>query len=226
MKNIFLTVCVIFISVFSLSAQKKSQFEGLIKYAVSFEDSNLPPEAAAMFKGAEMNVYIKNLKERIDVDMVLQSTTSIIDNKNKTLITLMDVMGQKYLIKMGEEDIKKEQESAPEPDIKYSEETKEIAGYKCKKAVVTVNNGAGIVSANVFYTEEIPVSDIKSVYKGLKGFPLEYAVNMGGIQMNFAAKTVSKETIPDEKFEAPKEGYTEITAEALQGELMKQMGGK
>ena len=109
---------------------------------------------------------------------------------------------------------------------KYTDETKEVAGYKCKKAEVTIKTKEGKEETlNVFYTEEIPTSDVKSVYKGLKGFPLEYVINQKGMKMQFTATKVSKESIADTKFEISKDGYTETTMEELQKAMMK-MGSK
>jgi GLPGLI family protein len=191
-------------SVLHLTAQNKSTFEGVVKYDISFEDSGLPPEAVAMLKGAEIVLFMKPDKQRFDANMIMQNTSSIMDNKKKTMVTLMDIMGQKYLIKMNEEDVKKEQESAPQTEIKYLDETKEIAGYKCKKAEVTIKNkGTEVMTMYVYYTEELPPTVMKPVYKGLKGCPLEYTLNTNGIKMKFTAKSVSKEAVPDTKFEIP-----------------------
>lgn len=222
------TIVAIGLSIFCLikvSAQNKSNFEGIVTYSISFEGSGLPPEALAMFKGSETVTYIKSDKCRVDMNMPMQSSSFIMDNKNKNIVSLMDIMGKKYLIRMNESDIKKEQDSAPETTIKYTEEAKMIAGYKCKKAEITVKEGKGKV-VEVFYTEEIPTNDIKPVYKGLKGFPLEYSVNQGGMEMKLTAKNVSKAKVADSKFEIPKEGYTVTTIEELQNAMMKQMGGQ
>jgi GLPGLI family protein len=125
---------------------------------------------------------------------------------------------------MNEADIKKEEAKNPEPTIKYLDETKTIAGYKCKKAEIVMKTKDGKEeTVNVYYTEEIPTTDVKSIYKGLKGFPMEYVMNQGGIKMTFAAKTVSREPVADSKFEIPKEGYTETTMEDFQ-KSMQQMG--
>jgi GLPGLI family protein len=205
---------------------KETPFEGTITYAISFEGSGLPPEALTMLNGAESITYIKGDKRRTDMNMAIQSTTAIMDAKSKQIVTLMDIMGQKYLIRMNEADLKKEEASAPQTSIKYLEETKMIAGYKCKKAEVTVKSKDGKEElVNVYYTDEIPASDMKSAYKGLKGFPMEFTMNQGGIKMAFTTKSVSKEPVPDSKFEIPKEGYKETTMEEFQKEMM-QMGGQ
>lgn len=220
MKKLMLALCLVLAVAINVNAQKN--FEGIVTYGISFENSGLPPEALQMLKGAESIVYIKGEKRRVDMNTAMQSTTSVMDSKTKTILTTMDVMGQKYLIKTTEADMKKEKENAPAITIKYIDETKEIAGYKCKKAEITSKTKEGKEeTVVVYYTEEIPSSDVKSTFEGLKGTPLEYSITQGGVKMTFTTKTVVKESIPDSKFELSKEGYKETTLE----ELQKMMGG-
>ena len=229
MKKILLAAIVVLAGITNASAQKskkskKNSFEGTVTYGISFEGSGLPPEALTMLNGAEAVSYIKGDKRRTDLNMAIQSTTSIMDAKTKSVVTLMDIMGQKYLIRTSADELKKEQSDSPEQVIRYTDETKDIAGYKCKKAEVTVKTKDGKEeTVNVCFTEEIPTSDVKSVYKGLKGFPMEYMVNQGGVKMTFSAKAVSKDPVADDKFAVPTEGYKEVTMEEFQKTMM-QMG--
>lgn len=205
---------------------KGNDFEGTISYAISFEGSGLPQEALTMLNGAELTTYIKGDKRRTDMNMAIQSTTSFTDVKAKSVITIMDIMGQKYLIRMNESDIQKEEQKAPDLTIKYLDDTKDIAGYKCKKAEVTLKSKEGKEDVvTVYYTDQIPASQIKAAYKGLKGFPMEYSLFQGGIKMTFSAKSVSTDPVADTKFDIPKEGYTETTMENFQ-KMVKSMGGQ
>lgn len=226
MKNTIKLLSLVVIAIAVISFKAVPVFEGAVTYSITFEGNSLPPEALAMFKGAEAVTYIKGDKRRVDMNMPMQSTSAIVDGKSNTVVTLMDIMGMKYLIRMNEADIKKEQEKAPETKIKYTDETKTVAGYKCKKAEITVVSKDGREETlNVYYTEEIPTSDIKSAYKGLKGFPLEYAIIQGGMKLQFTATKVNSDKVSDSKFEIPKEGYTETTFDDFQKAMM-QMGGK
>lgn len=221
MKKLFFAITAALLFSISVHAQKKTNFEGVVTYTISFENSGLPPEALAMLKGAESTIYIKGEKRRIDMNTAMQSTSTIVDNKTKTILMAMDIMGQKYLIRMNEADLKKEKETAPETIIKYIDETKVIAGYKCKKAEVTTKTKEGKEETfNVYYTEEIPTSEAKSTFEGLKGMPLEYSISQGGVKMTFTTKSIVKETVPDAKFELAKDGHKETTLE----ELQKSMG--
>jgi GLPGLI family protein len=219
MKKIIPALCLALAFALSLSAQKK--FEGVVTYSISFEKSGLPPDAITMLSGAESVVYIKGDKRRVDMKTVMQSTASVMDDKAKTVLMTMDVMGQKYMIRMNEADLKKEKDAAPVNSINYLDETKEIAGYNCKKAEVTMKESDGSVQLFVvFYTDAIPTNDMKNTFEGLKGFPLQYDIIQAGIAMSFTAKSVSKDPVPDSKFELSESGYKVTTLDDLQKEMM------
>ncbi len=105
--------------------------------------------------------------------------------------------------------------------IKYLDETKMIAGYKCKKAEVTMKSKEGKAETfTVFYTDEIPSSETKNMFEGLKGMPLEYSISQGGVNMTFSTKSIEKMAVPDSKFELDKAGYKVTTLEELQKSMM------
>ncbi|MGQ0829378.1 MAG: DUF4412 domain-containing protein [Bacteroidota bacterium] len=217
MKKTLIATILLLISNNIINAQKN--FEGVVVYDMVFDkNSGLPPEAAAMLKGSTITTYIKDDKRRTDTNTPMSTQSIIIDEKAKTVVSLMDIMGQKYLIRMNPED-GKEQFSTPE--IKYIEETKTVAGYKCKKAEITVKSKEGKEDKiNIFYTDEIIDSDIRPAYKGLKGFPMEYVINQNGMKITLTAKNVTKEKVPENKFDIPKD-YKETTLEEMQKGLMK-----
>lgn len=221
MKKLVVFACSI-LAVLLTHAQ--NAFEGKVVYDIDFSGSGLPQQALDMLKGAEAVTFIKASKRRVDINMPMQSSSSFVDSKKKTVTTVMEIMGQKYLIPMTKADLQKEEEKRPKTTISYTEEQKEIAGYVCKKATVNQKSADGKEdNFIVYYTTEIPTSEIKSIYPGLKGFPMEYTVMQGGIKMTFSAKSVAKEAIPDTKFDLPKEGYTKISMEDFKKQ-MEQLG--
>lgn len=211
------------LSITTVNAQGKSAFEGIIVYDISFKGSGLPPEAITMLSGSTITIYSKGKMRREDMKTPVAVSSSILDEKNKTVISLMDIVGKKYKVKMGENELKKEEENMPASTIKYSDETKTIAGYTCKKAEMTVK----VIpmeteeTVTIFYTEELFYSDFRPAYKGLKGLPMEYTMMKDGIKMTLTASKVSKEPVSDATFAIPA-GYTETTLE----ELQKNMGGQ
>ena len=216
MKNtikFFVALSVLFLTISYTQAQKAGSFEGVITYSMNFDDEGLDPTAKSMLSNAEMIIYIKNEKSRIDTDMGMMKNSSITDSKKKTAFVLMDMMGQKMVMKMGAEEMENQD---AKPKITYLDKTKEIAGYQCKKAQVIFGENEPVT---VYYTEEIPAV-VNGQIKGLKGYPLEYETNYNGLKAVFTAKSVKKELIDDTKFIVPSD-YQEITKE----EIQKMFGG-
>lgn len=226
MKKLLLVASVALLSFTVVKTGDSPLFEGKIIYDISLEGSGLPPEAMSMFKGSELITYIKGDKRRVDMNMPMQSSSTITDVKANSTVMLMDIMGMKYLIKLTEADMKKEKEEMPDAKIKVTTETKEIAGYKCVKNEVTVKNKDGKEETfNVWTTDAIPTTEVKTIYKGLKGFPLEYVMNQKGLKMTFTTKEIIKESVADNKFDIPTSGYTEMSMQDFK-KSMEKMGGK
>lgn len=196
-----------------------AQFEGKISYEINYEE--VPDEIAGYesMLPKEMSMFIKGSKTRVEQSMGMGEQIVIMDNTTKEGVILMNMMGQKMAIKMDKETIESQEEEENEPQFKYLNETKKIAGYTCKKAEMWFEGEEDDVMV-VYYTEKIQNTANTNV-KGLKGFPLEYQVAKQGMVMNMVANNVSKEKINDSKFEVP-DGYEEKTMEELGG----MMGGK
>ncbi len=201
-------------------------FEGKMLYDISVEGANLPPEAKAMFAGSEIKVYVKGMKSRTEMTMGFQNTITFTDRAANTSVTLIEVMGSKYMIK---NDNSKDTDKTQVATVKELSETKTIAGYKCKKAEVTFKDKSGAQQVtNIYYTEEIAnqMGTNKKSYqfKNIKGMPLEYEILAeNGMKMKMTAKSVTKEAVADTQFTIPT-GYKETTEEEMQKEIMQKMG--
>ena len=212
-------------SILMFSFSGPSGFEGKITYAISIDDAKLPPEAKAMMEGNDFTMFIKGMKTRTEMSMGFQSTVSISDAEKKTHVTLMEFMGNKYMIKDPAEPADKKM---PDVKVNYPGETKTIAGYSCKKADLTFKDELGKEQTiSLYLTEEIPnsMSYEKRNYqfRDLKGMPLEFEVRAeNGMKMRMTAKKVSKESVADSNFDIPA-GYKETTMEELRTEMMKSM---
>lgn len=185
------------------------EFEGIITFGISYE--SLPDEmkeAVAMLP-KEQTFFIKNNKSKFVQNSSMSSTIVISDSKSNTSTVLMDAMGQKYKMTIDTDELgDMEKVSSDEIKIEYVNETKTIAGYVCKKAVVQME---GFDQEAIFYyTEEIAplmLSGMEGL--NLKGLPLEYIISMDGMTMIMKASKVDKTTIPDSTFDIP-EGYAEM----------------
>lgn len=221
MKKTLFLLAALALSASSVIAQKGKDFEGKIVYELSFPGLEIDANSAAMLP-KESTVYIKGGKSRTEMSMGMGMTnTTITDSKTKTATVLYDMMGNKMAIKMTEAEMKENKPKA-EPTVTELNETKEIAGYKCKKAEIKLNDAENTVMY-VYYTPEIGNKDMnwgQNTLKGINGFPMEFETKQQGMTMKFVVKTVTKEPVADAKFVIPTD-YKETTKEDLQ----KMFGG-
>ena len=221
MKKLFFFAALVAFAVSNYSFTG-TEFEGKVNFEISMDGSKMPPEAMTMFEGSELTIYIKAGKSRSEVKMGPSNYTTISDSKTNVSYMLMEMMGKKYKIKS--EPAKTDK--ASEATVKYLDDTKDIAGYKCKKAEVSFKDNASEKQTTIiWYTEEISNQmghDSRSAqFKDIKGMLLEYEMNAErGMKMKMTAKKVSKEPVPDSKFEIPAD-YKETTIEEMQKEMMK-----
>ena len=217
-KEAVLLIVMVALNIIYVNAQKID--EGKVVFDISYPDADMPDEQMAMMP-TESKMFFKDNQARIEMKMGMgMSQVMIFDNKNKIMTMLMDMMGNKIAVKMNEDDIRKrkEKEGKQDYDIKITDETKEVAGYKCKKAVVTGKDG----SFDLYYTDQIEYKngDWISDFKGIDGFPLKYKITNNNLTMQMDAKSVTKEKVEDSMFKIP-EDYKSMTAEDLQ----KMYGG-
>jgi GLPGLI family protein len=129
----------------------------------------------------------------------------------------MEMMGKKYEV-TGEAEGFANTDVASLKDaesVTYDKKaTKEILGYKCYKALVTMNSGV----VNTFYiTEAIAVQSLPADKLKLTGFPLEVEVNSEKGKVVLLATAVDK--APSASCFTVPEGYKKVTQEELQQEL-------
>ena len=142
--------------VLSLTAFTQKAFQGHFVYSIAYEGMEIN-EAMKSFLPSEMKYFIKENKTRSELKTGMGDQVTIFDGETKTSISLMDVMGQKIAVKKSVDEINLERKKYNDLQITFSDETKEIAGYTCKKAIVKVNAADfnGESSFTVFYTDAL-----------------------------------------------------------------------
>jgi GLPGLI family protein len=211
--NHLLKISIVFTFLVSSTLIFAQSFEGQVKYAMSYKDlpaemaqfqSMLPTEATATVKG-----HMFKMEQPMGMGM---KQVTIMDNKQESGVLLMDMMGKKNAIVMSPEKRKEFENNNDAADIKYLNETKQIAGYTCKKAIIKPKDSD--FEMVVFYTEDIK-GIVHHQTKGVKGFPLEYSINSGMFTVQLTAEKVTKTKISDSEFSIPP-GYENITFEQFQ----------
>lgn len=213
MKKLFKISICIMLTLPMLSAVAQS-FEGVITYKISYE--NLPKEMAqyeSMLPKESIST-IKGHMYKMEQPSSMGNQVTIMDNEAESGILLMEMMGKKSAIVLDKESREKFEKDQPDPEITYVDETKEIAGYTCKKALIKLPDSKNEGSLEVYYTDKILSKDMNQV-KGLKGFPLQYSTDAGQFILTMTAQSVDKKKISEEEFVVP-EGYEHITFEQFQ----------
>lgn len=205
-----------------LMAQKKLS-EGKILYSLSLDIPEGMDNGAmiAAMMPTELSVTFKGSKVRSEFATGMSETIILNDAQvpnNSTI--LMDMMGNKYAMKVDEKKILEQKANMPKYDIMVTKESKDIAGYKCVKAVLI--NQSNKDEVIVYYSPEIPFMEnsFNAEFKDVKGMPFEYTAKMNGMKMTLSVKEVSKEKVQESIFTIPAE-FKLVTQE----DLMKELGG-
>jgi len=217
MKKILLSFGLMLLTAVSVNAQIK---EGHVSYKIDMTTDNPEMEMQlAMMQGSTLDVFFKEGMSRTEMKMgAMMTITTIVDTKTEEMMMLMGgMMGNKAIHSNLTELEKEGKENKPTYEVELTKKTKTIAGYECKKAILTDEEGN---EATFWYTEEIEVSKKGQNYlnEEVPGFPLQYEINNGGVLMTMTATSFEGELDKKDKdlfsTKTP-EGYEEMTMEQL-----------
>ena len=191
---------------------QKTLSEGIIQYDVSVQTGSNEPRLADMFDGAKATLFLKGTQSRSELSSALGTTSTIYDHKTGNGVVLRDFGTQKLLIKLNRSNWADKNKKYEGIVFKPTGETKNIAGYKCEKALATLRDGT---SFTVFYTREVIAEndDYDAQFKNLPGIPLEYESIVGNLKVKYTASKISFDPVPVVRFDIPKSGYREMTYE-------------
>lgn len=198
MKNIFLVALLSILGLSSTLAQSTTS-NGYISYNVAVDSDQ--PIAMFFAMGTSLEVAFKGEKSKLIAKVGSNTVKITADNSISKAVSLMDVMNDKKAVKMGATeyaDAKKNLQNLKNNPKKFTEETKTIAGYVCKKVLMKdVNSGTNII---VYVTNKIkPQGEMaQELFNQFKGFPLGIVARNQGTTVRISAKKVST-TAPSDK---------------------------
>jgi GLPGLI family protein len=193
-------------------------------------------------------VWYKGNFTKMESQSDFGTNQTIIDREAKKTTLLMEMMGRKmgyYSTEADQEAMQKRMDSARiarrdsleklglnfarnEPEITIGNETKTIAGFNCKKAIIKTKNQSGQVSETVvWFTPDFKMGEGYTLNGGgggggmmrmmgmtpqgmdkINGFPMEYEITrQNGMKVHMVVTKVQLDAeIADKTFEIPK-GY-------------------
>lgn len=202
-------IAVLFLTTFTAGAQKVIS-EGTLIYNISIQTGSNEPKMADMLDGATTAIYIKGSQSRSELVSGLGSEVTIYDSKNGSGVILKDYSGQKLMISLTKEDWEKKNSKYEGITFETTNETLEIAGYTCKRAIARVKDGSSFV---VYYTSELEVADknYDSQFKNLPGLALQYEWQSGKMRFKYTLSKINFDVVSNSKFDIPKTGYRVMT---------------
>ncbi|MCK9303232.1 MAG: hypothetical protein PHU62_07140 [Bacteroidales bacterium] len=212
MKKLSLCILLLF-SIIMLNAQEV--FTGTIEYSISFPGMELDPMMKSYMPTSIIATY-GNDALKIEQLSNAVSQTVIVKEEEKMTYILLSMMGQKFMIKQPMENTDN-MLSNDSTEIEYTEETKTIQGYECKKCIISTTAEGTAVTSTCYTSSQIinPINKLSNANLGVDIIPLEYEVETAGIKMLLSAKSIKKSKVKKSEFAIP-DGYKEISMEDLQ----------
>ena len=219
MKKTILSVLVIVFTILTFNAQSK---EGYIKYSIDMSSENTEMQMGlAMMSGSEMEISFKGEDSKMKMNMGSFMTIETVTKNNKDVLLMMSgMMIGSTAVKTTKAELEAS-EDITDMSVEFESETKEILGYRCKKAVVSSGENQGLI---FWYTEKMDMPDNQMLNANglVPGVILEFETIDGEMNMAFTAIEVKKEIDASITFSLDiPEGFTEKTFE----EFSKMSGG-
>ena len=150
-------------------------FAGTITFAWSAEGTDDPNVAAQLAELSQEVILLGNNTKTV-LNQMGVGIINITNGDYKLVTTVIDIPGYgKYYVEQDETEVKKKFETT-KMDFNYTEESKTIAGYNCKKVVVKMTDLETDEEDEIvlWVTDELMTGEYVnfSTYPGLKGYPL------------------------------------------------------
>ena len=199
----------------------KDTKSGKIIFDITYENAKLDKKNMDDLP-SEAILYFKDNLMKMEMSLPMGKTTFISNHTTGSGTMLMDMMGSKFSVKMDKSDLEKEMKSKENTKVAFQADTKLIAGYICKKAIVTIQTPEGEKTMDTWFTNELKIKNsFGSQIDGIEGFLMEFYTNQNGMSMKMKARSLDFTSINDSEFIIP-EGYTPFNMDALK----KIKGGK
>jgi GLPGLI family protein len=210
-----LILSLILVSCESLITTEKIS-EGVIEFDVTYPKASKDDLMASLMpETMKYKFKNNNINSEMKAGMGMFTNVFIINHQKKSLAQLVKIMNKKMSLEITEAEVNKMKSEEEKFKIEFVDEKKEIAGYKCKKVIITsVSNPSDSFTA--YYTDDIKIEspNWSTPYDQIKGVLLEYQITRYNVCMRFTAKTVSKTPVDDADFVIP-EGYETVPKEEI-----------
>jgi len=218
MKNrLFILLALIGTTLFaSRNGVALKPFEGIITYKISYPGRNISESQKAVYPQV-LKVMIRGMKSRVEYSTPAGQVVIIMDFGSKTQITLLNFMGQKYALKETADEIENATTGKQKPTIQFTTETKLIAGFLCKKALINFPGDQDNTGYEIYYSHDLGgklANMFQPMYKEINGAMLDYAKKTPQGVTRFTATSIERTNVSGKEFEIPSD-YIMTTSQEL-----------
>lgn len=199
-----LSIVLLFVA-FSASAQQKPKVvtECTVDFNVAMGDGD-----TAAAGTSSMVLYIKGLQSRLDFISPAFKQVKYFDGKTGTAVILQDLGATRVRRDLDSARWVRMNEKFSGISVVYTDETKTILGYECRRANITLKDGS---TYSLFYATGIVPStrEYEYQFRTIPGFVLEFETAAEGSakKVRYTATKINLSPVPMNKFEIPKSGY-------------------
>lgn len=190
-----LTALIVFMLISEMAFSQRP-FRGRIIYKISYPGSiidlaelqELPSEAVLLTKN-------NLVRTEYDGEFVSLGQVKISDGNTGEVSTMLEILREKYVITRDAQQVQTALQNMPQPELEYTNETKEILGYTCRRVIARVTDAMGNeYESDIWYTDEIPgeAFNFDSPYRQIPGLMLEYEMRVGPLNIRYEAQSVRR----------------------------------
>jgi GLPGLI family protein len=207
-KILLLLIPMVLCIVFSFA--QKIISEGTIVYTISIQTGNSKPQMADALDGATTTVFLKGGLSRTDMVSSLGNESTIYNSQTGEAVILKEYSSQKLMITLTKENWLAKNKNYQGVTFIVGTDTKQIAGYTCKKATAKLEDGSTII---VYYTPDLMVinKEYDQTFKNLPGLAMQYEFQSGTLKFKYVVTRLDFSSVPLAKFDFPKSGYRIMT---------------
>jgi hypothetical protein len=213
MQKMKSTLLLFLILAFSLSLNAQN-FTGTITYDIKVTGPMAEQVKGMIQEKQIVKIKGNNMRQTVKGGMMAQMMGDIIILGDKKEVYILQA-SEKKALKISTEENKDE---GPKPKIKKLDEVIDIAGYKCQKYSIEIENEqlGSTITEYVWATKDIQASSAKTglnkgssiTMEGIDGVVLKMVTDMTGMfTLTMVATQIQKGDIPDSEFTIPKD-YT------------------
>lgn len=221
----FLSICFTAVIVLLVTESVFSQrpFRGRIIYTITYPGSMIDLAELEQLPDRAV-IYTKNnlVRTELSGENAGLFQVKISDPDRGETATMLEILREKYVIHKGSAEIQNALRNMPQPEFEYTDETREILGYTCRKVIARISDDFGNeYESEIWYTNEIPGNafNFDTPYNQIPGLMLQYEMRVGPLNIRYEAQSVRRRMfVGNRNFRVPRD-YENISYDDLRSRL-------